>query len=95
MNFPEKLLRIAVSRWTERICFTLILAAAVSGNGYMWTVAGIAVALVIGTVIAGSIAPLREARHAARDFPHTPEYEAYVRRKEANEQNGGPRIELK
>lgn len=95
MNFIEKLLRIAVSRWTERICFTLILAAAVSGNGYMWTVAGVAVALVVGSVIAGSIAPLREAWHATRDFPHTPEYEAYARRKEANEQNGDHRIELK
>ena len=94
MDFPDKFLCIAISRRTERICFTLILAAAVSGNGYM-TVAGVAVALVVGAVIAGSIAPLREARHAAHDFPHTPEYEACARRKEANEQNGGHRIGLK
>ena len=52
-------------------------------------------ALTVGAIVAGSIAPLREARHAARDFPHTPEYEAYARRRAANEADDRHRIELK
>ncbi len=95
MNVSGKLLRIAVSRWTERICFVLILAAAQTGETWMWIVAGTAVALTVGAVIAGSIGPLREAGRAGRDFPHTPEYEAYARRKNADEAGGSHRIELK
>lgn len=95
MNFPDKLLRIAASRWTERICFALILVAAQTGERWTWIVAGTAVALTVGAVIAGSIAPLREARRAERDFPHTPEYEVYVRRKKADTPDGNHKIELK
>ena len=80
MNLSERILRIATSHWTERSCFALTLAAALTGDGRMWI---------------GSIAPLREARHAARDFPHTPEYEAYARRRAANEADDRHRIELK
>ena len=79
MNLSERILRIATSHWTERSCFALTLAAA----------------LTVGAIVAGSIAPLREARHAARDFPHTPEYEAYARRRAANEADDRHRIELK
>ena len=75
MNLSERILRIATSHWTERSCFALTVAAALTGDG--------------------SIAPLREARHAARDFPHTPEYEAYARRRAANEADDRHRIELK
>ena len=70
-------------------------AAALTGDGRMWIAAGTAVALTVGAIVAGSIAPLREARHAARDFPHTPEYEAYARRRAANEADDRHRIELK
>ena len=80
MNLSERILRIATSHWTERSCFALTLAAALT---------------VGANVVAGSIAPLREARHAARDFPHTPEYEAYARRRAANEADDRHRIELK
>ena len=90
MNLSERILRIATSHWTERSCFALTLAAALTGDGRMWIAAGTAVALTVG-----SIAPLREARHAARDFPHTPEYEAYARRRAANEADDRHRIELK
>ena len=82
MNLSERILRIATSHWTERCCFALTLAAALTGDGRMW-------------IAAGSIAPLREARHAARDFPHTPEYEAFARRRAANEADDRHRIELK
>ena len=70
-------------------------AAALTGDGRMWIAAGTAVALTVGAIVAGSIAPLREARHAARDFPHTPEYEAFARRRAANEADDRHRIELK
>lgn len=89
MNLSERILRIATSHWTERSCFAL------TGDGRMWIAAGTAVALTVGAIVAGSIAPLREARHAARDFPHTPEYEAYARRRAANEADDRHRIELK
>ena len=79
MNLSERILRIAPSHWTERCCIA----------------AGTAVALTVGAIVAGSIAPLREARHAARDFPHTPEYEAFARRRAANEADDRHRIELK
>ena len=95
MNLSERILRIATSHWTERSCFALTLAAALTGDGRMWIAAGTAVALTVGAIVAGSIAPLREARHAARDFPHTPEYEAYARRRAANEADDRHRIELK
>lgn len=72
MNLSERILRIATSHWTERSCFALTVAAALTGDGRMWIAAGTAVALTVGAIVAGSIAPLREARHAARDFPHTP-----------------------
>ena len=87
MNLSERILRIATSHWTERSCFALTVAAALTGDGRMWIAAGTAVALTVG--------PLREARHAARDFPHTPEYEAYARRRAANEADDRHRIELK
>ena len=92
MNLSERILRIATSHWTERCCFALTLAAALTGDGRMWIAA---VALTVGAIVAGSIAPLREARHAARDFPHTPEYEAFARRRAANEADDRHRIELK
>ena len=95
MHLSERILRIATSHWTERSCFALTLAAALTGDGRMWIAAGTAVALTVGAIVAGSIAPLREARHAARDFPHTPEYEAYARRRAANEADDRHRIELK
>jgi len=79
MNLPDKLLRIAASRWTARICFVLILFAAQSRDARLWWIAGAAAAWVAGTLIASSIGPLRAARRAGRDFPHTPEYEAYIR----------------
>ena len=91
MNLSERILRIATSHWTERSCFALTLAAALTGDGRMWIAAGTAVALTVGAIVAGSIAPLR----AARDFPHTPEYEAYARRRAANEADDRHRIELK
>ena len=93
MNLSERILRIATSHWTERSCFALTLAAALTGDGRMWIAAGTAVALTVGAIVAGSIAPLREARHAARDFPHTPEYEAYARRRAANEADDRHRID--
>lgn len=95
MPYPDKLLRIATSRWTERICFAAILLATQTHDARMRWMAGTAVALVVGTVIAGSIGPLREARRASRDFPHTPEYEVYARnrRHDADERNRH-RIEL-
>lgn len=95
MNISDRLFRIAASRWTERICFALILAAALTGDRRMWIAAGTAVALMAGTIVAGSIGPLRAARRASRDFPHTPEYEAYARRRAANEADDRHRIELK
>lgn len=95
MNLSERILRIAASRRTERVCFALTLAAALTGDGRMWIAAGTAAALTVGTIVAGSIAPLREARRAERDFPHTPEYEAYARRRAANEAGDRHRIELK
>ena len=88
MNLSERILRIATSHWTERSCFALTVAAVL-------LLAATAVALTVGAIVAGSIAPLREARHAARDFPHTPEYEAYARRRAANEADDRHRIELK
>ena len=81
MKLADRLFRIAASRWTERICFVLILFAAQSRAALAWWIAGSAVALTVGVLIAGSVGPLREARRAGRDFPHTPEYEAYVRRR--------------
>ena len=87
MNLSERILRIATSHWTERSCFALTLAAALTGDGRMWIAAGTAVALTVGAIVAGSIAPLREARHAAR--------EAYARRRAANEADDRHRIELK
>lgn len=79
MNRSDRLLHIAASRRTERICFALILLAALSHEKVLWWIAGTAVALTVGALVAGSIGPLREAGRAGRDFPHTPEYEAYVR----------------
>ena len=95
MNISDRLFRIAASRRTERFCFALILLAALSRSALLWWVAGAAVALTVGVFIAGSVGPLREARRAGRDFPHTPEYEAYVRRRrpETDERNRH-RIEL-
>ena len=78
MNLSERILRIATSHWTERCCFALTLAAALTGDGRMWIAAGTAVALTVGAIVAGSIAPLREARHAAR--PNTKPSHAAVRR---------------
>lgn len=57
MNLSERILRIATSHWTERSCFALTLAAALTGDGRMWIAAGTAVALTVGAIVAGSIAP--------------------------------------
>ena len=42
MNLSERILRIATSHWTERSCFALTLAAALTGDGRMWIAAGTA-----------------------------------------------------
>ena len=39
MNLSERILRIATSHWTERSCFALTLAAALTGDGRMWIAA--------------------------------------------------------
>ena len=36
MNLSERILRIATSHWTERSCFALTVAAALTGDGRMW-----------------------------------------------------------
>lgn len=95
MKLADRIFRIAASRWTERICFVLILFAAQSRAALAWWIAGSAVALTVGAFIAGSIGPLREARRAGRDFPHTPEYRAYVRsRRPDADERSRHRIEL-
>ena len=53
MNLSERILRIATSHWTERSCFALTLAAALTGDGRMWIAAGTAVALPVGALVAG------------------------------------------
>ena len=45
MNLSERILRIATSHWTERSCFALTVAAALTGDGRMWIAAGSGVAL--------------------------------------------------
>lgn len=40
MNLSERILRIATSHWTERSCFALTVAAALTGDGRMWIAAG-------------------------------------------------------
>ena len=83
MNLSERILRIATSHWTERCCFALTLAAALTGDGRMWIAAGTAVALTVGAIVAGSIA--RCGRHGTRHAtsrirPNTKPSHAAVRR---------------
>ena len=54
MNLSERILRIATSHWTERSCFALTLAAALTGDGRMGIAAGTAGALALGAVVAGT-----------------------------------------
>ena len=83
MNLSERILRIATSHWTERSCFALTLAAALTGDGRMWIAAGTAVALTVGA-IAPAASP-RCGRHGTRHAtsrirPNTKPTHAAVRR---------------
>ena len=75
MNLSERILRIATSHWTERSCFALTLAAALTGDGRMWIAAGTAVALTVGAI------GRHGTRHAtSRIRPNTKPTHAAVRR---------------
>ena len=78
----DTLCSILFSRRTQGVLFGLILAAAILRNRTM----RIITAAIVGTACAGmaivAAAGLRRCGRAWRDFPDTPEYDAYARRRE-------------
>ena len=78
----DTLCSILFSRRTQGVLFGLILAAAILRNRTMWIIT----AAIVGTACAGmaivAAAGLRRCGRAWRDFPDTPEYDAYARRRE-------------
>ena len=73
----DTLCSILFSRRTQGVLFGLILAAAILRNRTMWIIT----AAIVGTACAG-MAGLRRCGRAWRDFPDTPEYDAYARHRE-------------
>ena len=78
----DTLCSILFSRRTQGVLFGLILAAAILRNRTMWIIT----AAIVGTACAGmaivAAAGLLRCGRAWRDFPDTPEYDAYARRRE-------------
>lgn len=79
----EKLLGVLTARWVEGIGCLLLLVAIILRDRYIWWGVGGLVLLWSVTLLWCVIPAFGRLRRAWRDFPHTPEYEEWARRKAA------------
>ncbi len=73
MHWRDRLLAVATSRWTERICMAVIVGCLVRRTDTGLRVAIALCVLLCTTILLATLPALLKVYRAGRDWPDTPE----------------------
>lgn len=82
----NRLFRILTSKWTNSCLLAALVTAGIARSENVWRVLFIVFAVYAIALLASVVPVFRQLRRAWKDFPATPEYDEYARRKAAETQ---------